>query len=813
MKRKILMKTVCVLACLLCSIGATADHVYAYLDTKDNTLRFCFDDNRDYIKSTGKTVFKVEADCEMPEWRKISSSVKYVQFEPSFAEFYPYSTSYWFCDMENLVQIKGLKYLKTGMTTDMSYMFANCTRLKKLDLRGLNTHNVKNMGYMFMNCTALENIVLSEFNTRYVTNMEGMFYRCICLRSLDLSSFNTANVQNITKMFSLCGSLISIYVGKDWSTKSVKAAKGKEVFNSCYLLKGGKGTSYSTLREDTWKYAQIDRVNSPGYLTANKKPYVAIDAARKKMKFCNDGNWPYVNRPYELDEKIRYYDPAWINDSAIGSITTVEFDAEFAQVCPTTTYRWFNGMKSLETIVGLSNLNTSEVVNMSKMFSQCISLKSLDLSDFNTEKVKNMSAMFSNCRQLENVDLSSFNTANVNNMYAMFNQCDNLKQLDLGSFNTIQVTNMEDMFYSCESLTTIYVSKDWNTAAVTNSNDMFLYSDKIVGGEGTKWQEEYIDKAYARIDGGVKRPGYFTAYREPYAEYKNGTLTFYYDSQRSICEGQTYTLPKREKSTGLNSGAVSPGWSRDGINSDVTKVVFDPSFANARPKSTYGWFEGMSKLTYIEGMEYLNTSEVIDMSWMFFNTKSLERVDLSSFNTAKVKYMSFMFNYSGLKSIDLSSFNTSSVRSMCSMFYGCRNLSRLDLSNFNTANVEDMSGMFCECEGLESIDLSSFNTVKVEDMAGMFEGCKSLYQLDLSNFNTMNVKAMTEMFKDCDNLNCIYAGRNWSTAAVTAPKVAVFKNCPKLTGGKGTRFIEGNNNASFARIDGGSSSPGYLTEK
>ena len=82
--------------------------------------------------------------------------------------------------------------------------------------------------------------------------------------------------------------------------------------------------------------------------------------------------------------------------------------------------------------------------------------------------------------------------------------------IDLSSFDTSNVTNMSEMFYSNPNLKTIYASDKFNTNAVTSSTNMFYNSTKLVGGSGTKYNSSYVDKTYARIDGGTSNPGYFT---------------------------------------------------------------------------------------------------------------------------------------------------------------------------------------------------------------------------------------------------------------------------------------------------------------
>ena len=134
-------------------------------------------------------------------------------------------------------------------------------------------------------------------------------------------------------------------------------------------------------------------------------------------------------------------------------IQKVVFEDSFKDYRPTSTARWFAGFKSLVNIVGLENLNTSEVTDMSAMFEGCSSLTSLNLSNFNTSAVTDMSIMFSRCFSLTSLNLSNFNTSKVTNMSEMFYNCYGLKELNVSNFNTSEVTNMIWMFYICSRLT------------------------------------------------------------------------------------------------------------------------------------------------------------------------------------------------------------------------------------------------------------------------------------------------------------------------------------------------------------------------
>lgn len=247
------------------------------------------------------------------------------------------------------------------------------------------------------------------------------------------------------------------------------------------------------------------------------------------------------------------------------------------------------------------------------------------------------------------------------------------------------------------------------------------------------------------------------------------TLTLYYDTNFGKGNDQ-----------GISE---SPLWMQLDERMKIKSVVFDESFKDARPKDCGAWFWLFEALTTIEHLDYLNTSEVDDMRLMFSSCASLETLDLSSFNTEKVKYMYAMFDgaknlrsiklpkgfigssvtdlnatFKGCESLtelDLSGSNSENVKDMKAMFYGCRALSKLDLTDFKTGQVTTMENMFCICSTLETLDVSSFNTENVTTMLGMFNNCSSLRSLDLPGFNTANVTQMSSMFEKCSSLRSL----------------------------------------------------------
>ncbi len=245
------------------------------------------------------------------------------------------------------------------------------------------------------------------------------------------------------------------------------------------------------------------------------------------------------------------------------------------------------------------------------------------------------------------------------------------------------------------------------------------------------------------------------------------TATFYYDNQKDERPGMVFDLDGYE-GLGADTAAV------------VTKVVFDSSFAESRPTSTYKWFYWMNNLETIEGMEYLNTSEVTTTRAMFSGCSKLGSIDLSHFNTSKVTSIRNMFyGCSSLTSLDLTKFNTSNVTSMYGTFSGCSGLTSLDVRNFDTSNVTTMEFMFNKCSKLASLDVSGFNTSKVESMRSMFNSCTNLASLDVSGFNTSNVTTMYYMFYKCTKLTSLDLS-GFNTSKVTTME-AMFSFCNALT--------------------------------
>ena len=752
---------------MLFSLPANAEGTvgYAQWDELNTTLTF---------KGGGSVpdgAFELNTGSNSPGWNVGRESVTKVVFDESFKDVRPTSCYQWFRLFSKLKTIEGIENLNTENVTNMRDMFNSCKGLENLDLSSFNTAKVEDMGYMFSGsygltsldlssfntakvedmscmfsgCYGLASLDLSSFNTAEVTDISGMFGECSGLTSLDLSSFNTAKVTDMSSMFSDCSSLKKIYVSDDFNI--VKVSSSEKMFYNCTSLKKGD-VSYDPNNIDH----TMANCTSGYFTKSNLTPYVKWNGDTKVLTFKVANYEGKTAVECEFNEGAIALEGVDLKNNC----KKVVFTPSFKQVKPTSCYSWFESFSNLTTIQGIENLNTEKVTNMmfmfygckkltsldlssfntanvtnmNGMFNSCSSLTSLDLSSFDTAKVEEMSLMFGNCTGLTSLDLSKFNTvkvwemsnmfggcsgltslnlssfdtANVKYMMNMFNGCKGLISLDLSSFNTANVEVMSYMFNGCSGLTTINVSDGFTTGKVSSSDGMFYGCSNLKG--ATSYNPGKTGKDMANFD------GYFTPKNiTPYVKWDASTneLTFKVANN------------KEEGAYDLNEGENKPKWV-DEVYSDCEKVVFTPSFKQAKPTSCYRWFLGFSKPTTIEGIENLNTEKVTNMSEMFNSCSGLTSLDLSSFNTAKVTNMNGMFGGCyDLISLDLSSFNTAEVTDMTWMFYNCQSLTTIYVSDgFDTRNVRSSDKMFQSCFGLEGatsyyplntgIDMANYKT-------------------------------------------------------------------------------------------------------
>ena len=390
---------------------------------------------------------------------------------------------------------------------------------------------------------------------------------------------------------------------------------------------------------------------------------------------------------------------------------------------------------------------------------------SIDFTNFDTSKVTNMASMFYET-QTPVLDVSNFDTSRVINMYCMFYKTI-ATTLDVSNFDTSKVNNMRSMFD--ESKVTTLDLSNFDTSKVTNMKSMFYKSNVTTLDVSNFDTSKVTDMSYMF--------GYASA----------ATLDVSNFSTSNVTNMKGMFWATKVKSLDLSNFNTS----------NVT--IMDSMFFN-------------SQVTTLDVSSF-DTSKVISMSSMFYGTK-VTTLDLSNFNTSNVTNMSGLFRESSVTALNLTNFDTSKVTNMASMF-GKLNLNALNLSNFDTSNVIDMSFMFINSK-ISNLNVSSFNTSKVTNMRCMFCSFKSA-TLDVSNFDTSKVTNMSDMFSS-STLNTIYVSNKFDTSSVINTtdtldgSTNMFKNCTNLVGGSGTKYNSSYVDKTYARIDGGTSNPGYFTD-
>lgn len=227
----------------------------------------------------------------------------------------------------------------------------------------------------------------------------------------------------------------------------------------------------------------------------------------------------------------------------------------------------FGGCTKLSN-VDLTELNTSEVTDMSFVFFSCSKLTVLDLSGFDTSSVVTMKGMFSKCTKLETITgYEHFDTSSLKSIYQTFNYVQSMEKIDLSNWDLDQLENSGWCFQQCYAKEILLPD---NIAVI--SAGFFNHATK------------YADSSFA-IPAGVKKIGYAHTF------YDFGTSDF---TEFKVAEGNE------------NYVAI------DGVlyNADGTEIIAVPrglSFDN-------GAYEIKEGVTFIPELSFSRNSNVTSVT-------------------------------------------------------------------------------------------------------------------------------------------------------------------------------------------------------
>ena len=643
----------------------------------------------------------------------------------------------------------------TTITSTANWL-AGFSSLKNIDgLQWLNTSKVTNMEQMFLNCETMETVDLSSFNTSHVTSFNRMFTSCLKLKSLDLNNFNTSEVKGMVSMFSDCSDLSAIYVGNNWDASKVEDSS--DMFVGCTNLVGGAGTTYDINHTDA-TYAHIDGgTTNPGYFT------------------------DIVDKDKVVWSVIGTINGEWDTDTEMTSQDGVNYTATFPYMAKNTYEFKIRANGSWNVNYGAEGKQDGQNI-------------AVVVPEDNTGVVINF-----------NADTKEISTSLVAPEYSV-----------AGDFN--EWSDSEPM------------AKDENGVYV-------LVVEGISAGD-----HEFKIKTNKSWDVNYGLNGLRNGDNIPFTADGVSPVTFYFDPETKIASAEQPQLDITEAYVVMVSDSVkgmsmtlyydknksyhSEGFATVGLNelmqnqavlmnrSQVKKVTFDESFANCRPTSTAYWFSEFSSLETIEGIEYLKTDSVTNMSNMFYNCSSLTTLDVTGFNTQNVTNMDGMFTgCSGLKTIYVGeSWSTANVKYGDDMFVGCGNLVggagtvydadhvdvtyahidggvsnpgyftdknapviSDDIIQFADANVKAICVTNWDTNG--DGELSKMEAAAVTTLGTVFHGNKSIITFDELQHFTGLTTIDNFAFDDCNNLQSVILPNS-----VTSIGTAAFQSCEKLIG-------------------------------
>ena len=843
------------------TVDGVAVEPYVVFDIDDNSATMTFYYDGKMVSHQMAMSLSQDGTAGVP-WANFSGRITSVVFDKSFANYTSLSsTANWFAYCEQLSTITGLENLKTDGVKDMNSMFTKCTSLTSLDLSGFNTAQVTNMDYMFSGCSGLTTIYAgSDWTTSAVTSGIDMFSDCtklvggagtvfspnrvdytfacidggpnsrtpgyftaksvlepptfrfdgdnlvmettaedasIFYQMADLPDMDDATIEKISSAMTVTANVDQsmlyeqpIELKKSVVLKAIAAGATESEpatlvydYNAWYKL-----LEAIQLGNDIWEHA-LDNDNVPLDLKDSLIMVVSQgqEAYDNRAELNSSAAEHATQRIFEFVDQVEKYlkdsepEPYAVL-SENNTVLTFYYDGNKADrngmdvVSPNAYLPWYDQRESITKVVfDDSFANCLTLTSTANWFEDCSKLTTIiGIENLKTDNVTYMGGMFYGCSGLSSLDVSGFKTDNVTDMSRMFSGCSGLTSLDVSGFKTDNVTNMGSMFWNCSGLTKLNVS-GIKTDNVTNMAGMFSECSGLSSLDVSHFNTEKVTNMNIMFSG---------------------------------CSGLSSLDLSSFKTDNVMDMSNMFSASSSLTTLDVSGFKTDKV---TNMKRMFSYCSGLLSLD-VSGFK---TDNVTDMSYMFESCSNLTSLDVSGFKTDNVTDMSNMFSgCSGLTSLDVSGFKTDNVTDMCNMFSGCSGLTSLDVSGFKTDNVTNMGSMFRNCSGLTKLNVSGIKTDNVTDMSNMFSGCSGLTSLDVSGFKTDNVTNMLGMFGYCYNLETIYSGTDWSTAAVKSGNY-VFLSCTKLVGGKGTIYDNNHIDYTYARIDGGpnSQTPGYFTDK
>ena len=825
-----------------CAIRPVKDKVgsdataYAVLD--NGTLSFYYDSSKKLRSGKAYDVQASYSSNNLPGWASDSLSIRKVVFYPSFANYYPTSTAFWFGGYyNNLESFSGLNFLNTGEVTNMDNMFSkcsmvrkldlstfntskvtnmyamfyNCSSLESIDLRGFNTTNVTNMAYMFFGCSSLAKLDVSRFNTGKVTNMKAMFYGCSALSSLELRNFDTSNVSNMSYMFLKCSSLTELNVNT-FKTDRVTDMYG--MFYSCQGLKDIDVSGFNTSKVTRTAYmffncSKVSVLYVGGFYTQNVEDMQCMFYGCKSLTtiYAKEGTWNTnkvtnsTNMFFNCNSLVGGAGTKYSSSNVEKSYAHIDGGTSnpgyFTNMAPalasgTKAYAVYNNNVLTFYYDNKSSSRTGTKYEVKASYTsknkpgwvndyyRRIFTKAVFDSSFASYQPTSTAFWFYDCSLMKSIEgITNLKTSKVTSMAEMFRYCNLLNNLDLRTFDTSNVTDMSCMFCYCHSLTNLKVSS-FNTSKVTDMSHLF-HQCPLSSIDVSNFDTKNVTNMLLMFADCTQLKT---------LDLKNFNTAKVSDMGYMFCS--CYALTTIYAGNLWSTANLRNGYRM--FTDDYRLVgsmgtVYDPAHTNQAyahidgGRCNPGYLYGDITPADLGPKEAYAALDGGVLTFYYDNFKDC--------TDGKIYPIESAYSYSHLPAwhedrsqIMAGAFDGSFAdyrpTNTSYWFYELDQMTTLrSMTNLNTSEVTNMAAMFWRCKKLTSLDVSHFNTSKVTTMWMTFADCQQLQTISAQVFDTRNVTNMYGMFWGCLELKTLDVS-GFNTTKVTN-MAGMFYDCKKLS--------------------------------